>query len=575
MSLKLCYIWVEEYRNFENFGVNFSSAEKFDYNHSTGLISHEAINKLPNNFFENDRILDVTGIIGKNGTGKSNLLELACSLLKGGTTSIKSKFLIIIKRFNGYECHSSPELTHIFNANLPMAMTMYNRAIEPFKVIFFSNVYDEREHFFDSRISNLSGNYRFKKTRYTSSNKTSDFVKQLQFVRGPFMDRSEIPYPDEISITIKKLNVSQRTRRLNFMPNDSNNFEDYLNSFYKDIGALKASVDKLYYSIVFSLILDFSSFVSYELEDFSLISDELQRITESLIIDVEEIQNSYKSKLAIAQKWESWLRTSLNLVISISNSDTNLDNKIKDIIEEHKDILKILERFSEFINKDDLKIEVEGSRGRKQEKYIVRFKRETSKLEEQFYNYFDKDSKFNLNWLGLSSGHKAYLDFFSLLWFELKNIKTQNVIIFIDEGDLYLHPKWQADFFYKLITLIPQFREVNFQFVLTSHSPFLVSDLPNENLVFLSSNTNHQIEVVEKPEIKTFGGNLGDLYINAFFMEGALISRFAAKKIQDVVDKINDKQSRLTTNDKKLIDLIGEDLIRLQIENILNDSNRG
>lgn len=359
------------------------------------------------------------------------------------------------------------------------------------------------------------------------------------------------------------------------MPNDSNNFEDYLNSFYKDIGALKASVDKLYYSIVFSLILDFSSFVSYELEDFSLISDELQRITESLIIDVEEIQNSYKSKLAIAQKWESWLRTSLNLVISISNSDTNLDNKIKDIIEEHKDILKILERFSEFINKDDLKIEVEGSRGRKQEKYIVRFKRETSKLEEQFYNYFDKDSKFNLNWLGLSSGHKAYLDFFSLLWFELKNIKTQNVIIFIDEGDLYLHPKWQADFFYKLITLIPQFREVNFQFVLTSHSPFLVSDLPNENLVFLSSNTNHQIEVVEKPEIKTFGGNLGDLYINAFFMEGALISRFAAKKIQDVVDKINDKQSRLTTNDKKLIDLIGEDLIRLQIENILNDSNRG
>ena len=32
-----------------------------------------------------------------------------------------------------------------------------------------------------------------------------------------------------------------------------------------------------------------------------------------------------------------------------------------------------------------------------------------------------------------------------------------NILICIDEGDLYLHPKWQADFFYKLIKLFVSF----------------------------------------------------------------------------------------------------------------------
>ncbi len=575
MSLKLCYIWVEKYRNFENFGVNLSSTEKFDYNHRTGLITYETIATLPKNFFENDRVLDVVGIIGKNGTGKSNLLELACSLLKGGTTAVNTNFLIIIIKDGRIECHTSPDLTHILRWDVPIDIFPYRRVIEPLKVIYFSNVYDEREHYFDSRISNLSGNYRYKRNRYASK-KTSDFVKQLQFVRSAYMNAAELPFPQEIAVSIKKLNSSQTSKKPSFLSAElADKFESLLKLYYKNLNTLEPSKDTFYYHILFLQILDLINIFQSEITHSRNHSD-FQNITEDLIRKIEKTDRIYKRNFDFEKSWEEWVMRCSDILRLFD--DGSSDKEKKQLVENLKSFnnnIALLNEFNEFIDSSLINIQIEGKRGSKQAKYILKFKQHTNKLEERFYNYFDRDIKFSLNWLGLSSGHKAYLDFFSLLWFELKSIKTENVIIFIDEGDLYLHPKWQADFFYKVITLIPQFREVNFQFVLTSHSPFLVSDLPTENLVFLSSYEDEKVEVLDRPEVKTFGGNLGDLYINAFFMEGALVSRFAANKIQEVVDKINHKEPRLTINDRKLIDLIGEDLIRLQIEKLIDGSNRG
>jgi predicted ATP-dependent endonuclease of OLD family len=165
-------------------------------------------------------------------------------------------------------------------------------------------------------------------------------------------------------------------------------------------------------------------------------------------------------------------------------------------------------------------ISTEGSRNRKTESYIIEFKESNNRLDENFYNFMDRSTRFKLDWLGLSSGHRAYLDIFSLLRFDLKNIKTDNVLICIDEGDLYLHPKWQADFFYKLVNLIPKFKTANYQFILTSHSPFLVSDLPKQNLVFLGKDDSKLDLGIINENVKTFAGNLGKLYLDAFFMEG-------------------------------------------------------
>jgi hypothetical protein len=150
-------------------------------------------------------------------------------------------------------------------------------------------------------------------------------------------------------------------------------------------------------------------------------------------------------------------------------------------------------------------------------------------------------------------------------------------LICIDEGDLYFHPKWQTEFLFKLINILPKLLDKNCQIFLTTHSPFLVSDLPKSNLLFVQKDQDGNLSVIPKEQIEgeTFGGNIGELYLDAFFMQGSLISHFAASKIQAIVDKVKDNKTQLTNEDRILIDEIGEQLIKLQIKKILNDTNRG
>ena len=55
-------------------------------------------------------------------------------------------------------------------------------------------------------------------------------------------------------------------------------------------------------------------------------------------------------------------------------------------------------------------------------------------------------------------------------------------------------------------------------------------------------------------------------------MEGGLISRFAANKIQKLIDKINNKIP-LSKEDKLVIDSIGDEFINIHIENLRDGKN--
>ena len=60
-------------------------------------------------------------------------------------------------------------------------------------------------------------------------------------------------------------------------------------------------------------------------------------------------------------------------------------------------------------------------------------------------------------------------------------------IVFIDEVDLHLHPKWQMEIIDKLRTIFP-----NCQFFLSSHSPHVLSDLtPRQIFILDNGNLNH------------------------------------------------------------------------------------
>ncbi|MDQ7066853.1 MAG: hypothetical protein Q9M40_01980 [Sulfurimonas sp.] len=74
--MELVYLWVEKYKNIKNEGFNFSPRFKCTYKDGNLEITDKKKTKEPylKNFLVNN--INVTAIVGENGSGKSSILEL-------------------------------------------------------------------------------------------------------------------------------------------------------------------------------------------------------------------------------------------------------------------------------------------------------------------------------------------------------------------------------------------------------------------------------------------------------------------------------------------------------------------
>jgi len=84
--MELVYLWVEDYKNIHKQGFNFSPRFECEYKDGNLTIcdKKEKDNKCKNkdyieNFFGDN--INVTAIVGKNGSGKSSILKLILMLI--------------------------------------------------------------------------------------------------------------------------------------------------------------------------------------------------------------------------------------------------------------------------------------------------------------------------------------------------------------------------------------------------------------------------------------------------------------------------------------------------------------
>lgn len=82
--------------------------------------------------------------------------------------------------------------------------------------------------------------------------------------------------------------------------------------------------------------------------------------------------------------------------------------------------------------------------------------------------------------------------------------RTQGVVM-IDEVDLFLHPSWQQTFLTDLRTVFPRI-----QFVVSTHSPQVVSSVPRECIRLIADGQVHS------PTVPTQGVDIGDLLRSVF-----------------------------------------------------------
>lgn len=195
--------------------------------------------------------------------------------------------------------------------------------------------------------------------------------------------------------------------------------------------------------------------------------------------------------------------------------------------------------------------------------------------------------------LQFSSGERALLNFFSWLHLvpffhyiseDVQESLKDNVLILIDEIDLYCHPGWQQKMLYYLLDEARMlFRGKNVQIIFTTHSPIILSDMPKSNVIYLlRDEENNKCRVDEqKNHDETFGANIYRLFDDAFFLEEqGQVGEFAKRKIKNLIDRLKPVQGdngrftyqRINENMTEMeqeISLIGEPIIKDRLYTML------
>ncbi|MEH0371303.1 AAA family ATPase [Vibrio mimicus] len=182
-----------------------------------------------------------------------------------------------------------------------------------------------------------------------------------------------------------------------------------------------------------------------------------------------------------------------------------------------------------------------------------------------------KDMRLNhilsIGWSGLSSGEEAKIKLLSRLTHGLrlfcnddKYNKKTSVIVLIDEIDLYLNPEWQRSIVSSILHTVDKIVDSNVrvQFILTSHSPIIASDILQHDIIYMKKKDD---KIYIDKSVKGFGSSISELYFESFNCDSTL-GKLSRTKIDDLIEKSKDG---LDNSDLDIVSLIGNDFLKNEL----------
>jgi len=250
-------------------------------------------------------------------------------------------------------------------------------------------------------------------------------------------------------------------------------------------------------------------------------------------------ENAFSNKMNSFSDFSKWFREEdLENQEQIRLKDFNYRNKRLEVI--RSAINSFLNKF-EFARFSDLLVERSRSTSKR-----------NNPNEESIISYLiiDKDGQ-KFKFSQLSSGEKMMLslvvDIARRLVIanpSLENKLEGEGIVLIDEIDLHLHPQWQRKLLPALTHTFP-----NIQFIVTTHSPQVLSHLPRESVFLLEDNK------ISDREIYTEGRDSNSILQDAFHVPKYekeyekelndiyhLIDKYDGKNAQELLEKLKEKR---------------------------------
>lgn len=626
--MKLIYIWINKSQNgfINKKGVTLSSEYGICFDIHKKIIKIRYNDSYINIFDTNGCIADVNAIVGKNGTGKSTILK-----------HIFDTELLPLNTENREEYRSFREKSNQENTMLQIfedekILYIYYNFKESLEVD--SDISYELRHIEQETYSDMVENNIHRVSKIFLSNSSflpinSSFSREygklskIDLTLNNLMNLSNTYFDpiDSNSFAIK-------------IENDESKYfmgMKLISSKNKDLMAFQSLLDILYFEKLYSenRISSFAAKISTDLEiNIEVLDTKLSKLDseENLKItryNIEGIDRRYKDRKDF---WSKCIRNlagdrndlikklKLNVICEIDFvigflDDTKISIDIDEILKTgldeldkerfpdismyYNDAINDIKLFDEILSsfeytdnglpKEDMayKNEIRVSLDRNADKYHMLLKSLVGLIKKKSFII----KYLSITNLKFSSGERAYLNFFS--WINLlpvfKEIDAtkigdlrENILILIDEIDLYCHPEWQQKFISYLIEeLENQFPKNKIQVIFTTHSPIILSDIPASNITYTKVSNEDELVIFGRHNDETFAANIYKLFNDSFYLsENGTIGSFAQKKINEIISELKQKDNvsneNVQTELYKKIEIIGEPVIKNKLLSMLS-----
>jgi hypothetical protein len=121
------------------------------------------------------------------------------------------------------------------------------------------------------------------------------------------------------------------------------------------------------------------------------------------------------------------------------------------------------------------------------------------------------------------------------------HLKYKNINIILDEIELYFHPNWQRNFIFDLLEYLKKVNSeylktlTGLNFIFVTHSPFILSDIPKQNILKLAVDEKTKRSKPYPIEKPTFGANIHELLSDSFFLDST-IGEVSRQKFSEIID---------------------------------------
>lgn len=182
----------------------------------------------------------------------------------------------------------------------------------------------------------------------------------------------------------------------------------------------------------------------------------------------------------------------------------------------------------------------------------------------------------------MSAGERQYLYTFSTYIYHILNllsiqeshrVKYRNINLILDEVEICFHPEYQRRFVNELLGYIKRLymnRWASYNIMIATHSPFVLSDIPQGNILYLEDGKMADSNDFKNP----FAANICDILYQSFFLKNGFVGEFARKKINNMIYRLlpgGDFSDKYRLEYELLMNLIGDPFLKMQLQRLFDE----